>query len=112
MMEHERTEKELEEIFEEIQHSYRTFMENLVALQERTLEFARDLLETPAGREAQDSRATLKGLTDESSGQREQFKSLARGASEAYAKVLEAPADYHHKVEDAKANLEEAEPSR
>ena len=26
MMDHERTEKELEEIFEEIQHSYKTFV--------------------------------------------------------------------------------------
>jgi hypothetical protein len=50
MMDHERTEKELEEIFEEIQHSYKTFADDVLALQERTLQFARDLLENPAGR--------------------------------------------------------------
>src|SRR5215203_3666146 len=34
MMDHERTEKELEEIFEEIQHSYKTFADDAFALQE------------------------------------------------------------------------------
>src|SRR5215208_1038146 len=51
MMDHERTEKELEEIFEEIQHSYKTFADDAFALQERTLQFVRELLENPrAGR--------------------------------------------------------------
>jgi hypothetical protein len=45
MMDHERTEKETQEIFEEIQRSYKTFADDALALQERTLGFARDLLE-------------------------------------------------------------------
>ena len=50
MMDHERTEKELEEIFEEIQHSYKTFVDDVLALQERTLGFARELLESSGGK--------------------------------------------------------------
>ncbi len=49
MMDHERTEKELQEIFEEIQHSYKTFMDEVLALQERTFGFARELLEELRG---------------------------------------------------------------
>jgi hypothetical protein len=49
-MDHERTEKELEEIFGEIQHSYKTFVEGTLALQERTLGFARELLEKSGGK--------------------------------------------------------------
>jgi hypothetical protein len=40
MMDHERTKKELEEIFEEIQHYYKTFADDVLALQERTLQLA------------------------------------------------------------------------
>ena len=36
---------------------------------------------------------------------------LTRKAAEAYMKVLNAPADYHHKVEEARAELEETGPS-
>jgi hypothetical protein len=32
MMDHERTEKELQEIFEEIQHSYKTLVDNVFTL--------------------------------------------------------------------------------
>jgi hypothetical protein len=48
-MDHERTEKELEVIFEEIQRSYKTFADDVLALQERTIGFARELLENPVG---------------------------------------------------------------
>jgi hypothetical protein len=111
-MDHERTEKELEEIFEEIQHSYRTFADDALALQERALEFARELLENPAGQEVEGLRATLEDLADKSRGERERFEKLARKSSEAYMKVLKGPAtEHHHKVEEAKADLEEASPS-
>jgi hypothetical protein len=106
-MDHERTEKELQEIFEEIQHSYRTSMDNAIALQERTLEFARGLLENPAGQESQHSRAELDELASRYRSQREQFERLDRKANEAYMKALRAPSDYHHKVEEARADLEE-----
>jgi hypothetical protein len=108
MIDHERTEKELEEIFEEIQRSYRTFIDNAIALQEKSLEFARDLIKNSAGQETQGSWATLEDLANQTSSQREHFERLARKSTEAYMKVLKAPADYHHKVEEAKADLEEA----
>ena len=112
MMDHERTEKELEEIFEEIQHHYRTFADDALALQERTLQFARELLENSAGREGSGMRDTLENLAERSNGERERFERLARKADEAYAKVLKGPVDeHHHKIEEAKADLEEASPS-
>jgi hypothetical protein len=107
-MDHERTEKELQEIFGEIQHSYRTSIENAIALQERTLEFARGMLENP---ESRGGRAELEDLVDGTRRQRAQLERLTRKAAEAYMKVLNAPADYHHKVEEARAELEETGPS-
>jgi hypothetical protein len=51
-------------------------------------------------------------LADKSRGERERFERLARKSNEAYMKVLKGPADeHHHKVEEAKADLEEASPS-
>ena len=109
MMDHERTEKELEEIFEEIQHSYKTFADDAFALQERTLQFARNLLENPGGREASGMRETLENLAKRSRGDRERFERLARKADEAYRRVLKGPVDeHHHKIEEAEAELKEA----
>ena len=114
MMDHERTEKELEEIFGEIQHSYKTFIDDALALQEGTLGFARRLLESSAVQEeeAEGLRATWEELADKSRGERDRFERLARKSSEAYMKVLKGPVDkHHHKVEEAKADLEEASQS-
>src|SRR5215216_2051730 len=106
MMDHERTEKELEDIFEEIQHSYKTFADDALALQEHTLQFARELLENPAGGEASGMRDTLENLTERSRGERERFERLARKAGEAFTKVLKSPIDeHHHKIEEAEADL-------
>jgi hypothetical protein len=108
-MDHERTEKELEAIFEEIQHYYKTFADDVFALQERTLEFARGLLESPAGREAPDRRVALAELVEKSRGERERFETLVRKAGEAYLKVLKGPVDEHrHKTEQAEADLKDA----
>ncbi len=110
MMDHERTEKELQEIFDEIQHSYKTLVENVFALQERTLDLARALFES--SEEAQGTQATLEELALYSSNQRGEFEELVRKSSEAYTKVLDTPTDkHHHKVEEARADLEEASPS-
>jgi hypothetical protein len=107
-MDHERTEKELEEIFEEIQHSYKTFADDVLALQERTLQFARELLENPADQEASGMRDTLEELADKCRAERERFERLARKAGEAYTRVLKGPVDeHHHKVEEAEADLKE-----
>ncbi len=108
MMDHERTQKELEEIFEEIQHYYKTFANDAFALQERTLEFARGLLEGPADAEASDKRVILEELADKSRGERARFETLARKVGEAYARVLKGPVDEHHnKIEKAEAELKE-----
>jgi uncharacterized protein YceH (UPF0502 family) len=108
MMDHERTEKELEEIFEEIQHSYKTFADDAFALQERTLQFARELLENPASRDVSGTRDTLENLAERSRGERELFEKLARKAGEAYTRVLKGPIDeHHHKIEQAEAELKE-----
>jgi hypothetical protein len=109
MMDHERTEKELEAIFEEIQHSYEVFANDAFALQERTLGFARELLENRAAPEASDNQATLQELADKSRDERQRFEILARKASEAYLRVLKGPVDeHHHKIEEAEADLKEA----
>ncbi len=47
MMDRERQEKDLQEVFETTQASYRAAIENTFALQEQTLQFARSLLEAP-----------------------------------------------------------------
>ena len=114
MMDHERTEKELEEIFGEIQRSYKTFIDDALALQEGTLGLACRLLESSAVQEeeAEGLRATWEELADKSRGERERFERLSRKSGEAYMKVLKSPADeHHHKVEEAKADLEVASQS-
>ena len=112
MMDHERTEKELQEIFEEIQHSYKTFMDDVLALQERTFEFARALLENPTDRRTEGLLSTLEELADQGKAERERFERLVRKSSEAYLKVLKNPFDeHHHKIEEAEADLEETNPS-
>ena len=112
MMDHERTEKELEAIFEEIQNSYEVFANDAFALQERAIGFARELLENQEDPEASASRATLEELAEKSRDERERFQILARKASEAYLRVLRGPVDeHHHKLEEAEADLKEANPS-
>ena len=107
MMDHERTEKELQEIFEEIQHSYKTLVDNVFTLQERTLDLARTLFES--SEKARGTRAMLEDLVLQASHQREGFEKLVRKSNEAYAKVLNTPTDeHHHKVEEARADLAEA----
>ncbi len=56
--------------------------------------------------------ATLEELADKSRGERERFERLASKTTEAYMKVLEKPLDeHHHKIEEAKSDLEETSPS-
>src|SRR5215212_7717779 len=111
MMDHERTEKELQDVFEEIQHSYKASIDSAIALQERTLELVRELIGNLAGQEIESAQATLEDLASQSRSQREHIEKLACKSTEAYMKVLKAPSDFHHKVEEAKADLEEASPS-
>jgi hypothetical protein len=68
------------------------------------------LIGNSTGQEFESAQATLEDLASQSRGQREHFEKLARKATEAYMRVLTAPSDYHHKVEEAKSDLEEASP--
>ena len=113
MMDHERTEKELQEVFEEIHQSYKAMVDNAFALQERTFELAQRLFESSSTEvRSQSTQDTLEALADESRTQRESLEKLLRKSNEAFMKVLRSPYDeHHHKVEEAKADLEEANPS-
>lgn len=109
MMDHERTEKDLEEIFQEIQRHYKTLAEEAFALQGRTLAFARGLLEGTEGEDARSLRTTLEDLADKSRSERERFERLARKSGEHYMRVLRGPIEgHHHELEKARADLEEA----
>ena len=71
MMDRERQEKDLQEVFETTQAAYRAAIENTFALQEQTLEFARNLVNTPAETlrtQAENSRAALEALAENSPG--------------------------------------------
>jgi hypothetical protein len=95
MMDHERTEKELQEIFEEIQHSYKTLVDNALTLQGRTLELAQTLFENSAEK-THGTQARLEEMANQSRTQRQEFERLVRKSNEAYTKVLKAPTDEHH----------------
>ena len=113
MMDRERTEKELQEVFEEIQQSYKMLVDNAFGLQQRTLELAQSLFESSSAEvRSQSTQDTFEVLANEARTQREALEKLDRKSREAFMKVLGAPYDeHHHKVEEAKEDLEEATPS-
>jgi hypothetical protein len=111
MMDQERREKELQEIFEKIQHSYRSLVDNAFTLQEQTLELAQTIFESPAQEKSPHIRGDLEELAARSRSQREELAKLLRTTSEAYTKVLQAPSDEHHMAQEAKADLEDTRPS-
>jgi hypothetical protein len=87
MMDRERTEKDLQEVFEAAQLAHRTAIENTFALQERILEFARSLLDAPAEAlraQAENNRATIEALAEQSRRQREAMESLVRESANVY----------------------------
>ena len=74
MMDHERQERDLQGIFDATQASYLASIENTFALQERILQFAGTLIETPEETlrtQAEDNRPTLQTLAEQSRKQRE-----------------------------------------
>src|SRR4051812_46634092 len=94
MMDHERQERDLQKIFDTTQASYLAAVENTFALQEKTLEFARNLMETSAKTsetQVDNNRATLEKLTQESEKHREAMETLVRESSEAYKSLLRSP---------------------
>lgn len=112
MMDHERTEKELQEIFEEIQRSYKAWADNVFALQEQTFELAQRLFESSTEVRSQSTQKSFEALAKESRTQQEALNKLLRKTNEAFMRVLQSPYDeHHHKVQEAKWDLEEANPS-
>ena len=108
MMDQERTSKELQEVFEEVQQSYTTLLDNVFVLQEQTLKLAWSLFENSAENRAQNTQAILEDLARQSKSQREAGETLARTSTVAFMKVLEAPYEDHSIAEEAKTDLEEA----
>jgi hypothetical protein len=117
MMDHERQERDLQEVFDATQASYRAAVENTFALQERTLEFARHLMEASAEAleaQADNNRATLDTLTEESRKHREAMENLLREAAKVYESLLRSPFSHHQdhsKFEEA-AEAPEVQPGR
>ena len=107
VMDRERQEKDLQEVFETTQASYRAAVENTFALQEQTLEFARNLLEAPAEAlrtQAENNRATLEALAEQSRRQREAMENLVRESAKVYESFLRTPfshGQHHPKFEEA-----------
>src|SRR5215211_3047214 len=81
MMDHERQERDLQKIFDATQTSYLAAVENTFALQERILEFARNVMESSAETlksQAENNRATLETLTQQSQKHRKAMENLVR----------------------------------
>jgi hypothetical protein len=76
MMDRERQEKDLQEVFETTQEAYRAAIDNTFALQEQALEFARSLLE-------------------ESRRQREAMENLVGESAKVYESLLQTPFSHH-----------------
>jgi arginine utilization protein RocB len=117
MMDHERQERDLQEVFDVTQASYRAAVENAFALQERTLEFARRLMEAPAEAlqtQAENNRSTLDTLTEESRKHRDAMENLIRESTQVYESLLRSPFSHHRdhsKFEEA-TEAPEVQPGR
>ena len=98
MMDHERQERDLQEVFDATQASYRAAIENTFALQERTLQFASTLIEAPEETlrtRAEDNLAMLQTLIEESRRQREAMENVVRESAKVYERLLLSPFSHH-----------------
>jgi uncharacterized protein (DUF342 family) len=98
MMDRERQEKDLQEVFETTQGAYRAAVENTFALQEQTLEFARNLLEVPPETlrdQAENNRVTLEALLEQCRRQREAMENLIGESAKVYESLLQSPFSHH-----------------
>ena len=98
MMDRERQEKDLQEVFETTQASYRAAVKNTFALQEQTLEFARSLLEPPPETlrdQAENNHITLEALAEQSRRQREAMENLVGESAKVYENLLQSPFSHH-----------------
>ncbi|HZY56419.1 MAG TPA: hypothetical protein VFE09_01325 [Rubrobacteraceae bacterium] len=107
MMDRERQERDIQEVFEDTQASHWAAVENTFALQERIIEFARSLIEAPPEAlrtQAENNRATLEALAEQSRKQREAMQNLVRESVKVYESLLQVP--FSHGQEHP--NFEEA----
>jgi DNA integrity scanning protein DisA with diadenylate cyclase activity len=98
MMDRERQEKDLQEVFEATQGAYWAAIENAFRLQEQTIEFARRLIEAPAEAlqtQAENNRATLEVLSEQSRKQRKAMENLVGESAKVYESLLETPFSHH-----------------
>jgi uncharacterized protein (DUF342 family) len=98
MMDRERQEKDLQEVFETTQEAYRAATENTFALQEQTLEFACSLLEAPTEAvqtQSENNRTTLEALVEQTRRQREAMENLVGESAKAYESLLKIPFSHH-----------------
>jgi len=98
MMDRERQEKDLQEVFETTQASYRAAIENTFTLQEQILEFSRNLIEAVPETlrdQAENNRATLEALTEQTRRQREAMERLVGESAKIYESLLRAPFSHH-----------------
>jgi hypothetical protein len=107
MMDRERQGRDVQEVFDTSQESLWAAIENTFALQERTLEFAGGLIEasTRASRtQAENDRATLESLAEQSRRQREAMEDLVREFAKVYESLLQSPfshSQHHPEYEEA-----------
>ena len=112
MMDHERQQRDLQKIFDATQASYLAAVENTFVLQERILEFARNLMESSAETlqtQADNNRATLETLTQHSEKHRKAMENLVRESSEVYASLLRSPFSHHQPYSKFKEATEASE---
>jgi hypothetical protein len=117
MMDRERTEKDLQGIFQVSQHSYQAAVENTFALQKKTLEFARGLLEASAEdlrTQAENNRAVLASLVEQSRMQREAMEKLVQKSAKVYENMLQSPFSHNqqHPEFEKAAEAPEVNPKR
>jgi hypothetical protein len=112
MMDHERQERDLQKIFDATQTSYLAAVENTFALQERILQFARELMESSAETlktQADNNRATLETLTQHSEKHQQAMENLVRESSEVYESLLGSPFSHHQPHSKFKEATESSE---
>jgi len=94
MMDRERQERDIQEVFDTSQESLWAAIENTFALQERTLEFARGLLEASdeaLRNQAESNGARLEALAEQSRSQREAMEDLVIESAKVYESLLQSP---------------------
>jgi hypothetical protein len=94
MMDHERQERDLQEVFDATRASYLAAIENTFALQEGTLQFARHLVDASAEdlqTQAEKIRTMLQTLIEESRKHREAIENLVGESTKVYESLPRSP---------------------